>query len=124
LVVLTDGRDNSLYRDVVNKNRLLEPKQDRGFQKTLRAARAQRIPIYFVAFNTDKNFEPNLLGGDEYRNLRLIFSKAEVADRYLAGVRTRMEELADVSGGRMVYPERLEDIVPLYQQIGSELGTS
>ena len=24
----------------------------------------------------------------------------------------------------MLYPERLEDIVPLYQAIGSELGTS
>jgi hypothetical protein len=35
-----------------------------------------------------------------------------------------MEELADISGGRMLYPQRLEDIVPLYQQIGRELGTS
>jgi hypothetical protein len=35
-----------------------------------------------------------------------------------------MEELADASGGRALYPEQLEDIVPLYQQIGRELGTS
>jgi hypothetical protein len=35
-----------------------------------------------------------------------------------------MEGLAEVSGGRMLYPERLEDIIPLYQQIGAELGTS
>src|SRR5438477_8302020 len=35
LVVLTDGRDTSLYRDVVNRNRLLEPKQDRPFQSAL-----------------------------------------------------------------------------------------
>jgi hypothetical protein len=32
--------------------------------------------------------------------------------------------LAEVSGGRVLYPQRLEDIVPLYQQIGAELGTS
>jgi VWFA-related protein len=124
LVVLTDGRDTSLYRDVVEKDRVLEPKQDRPYQKALRTAKTQRIPVYFVAFNTDKNFEPNLIGGDEYRNLRVIFAKSNVADRYLAGVRMRMEELAEVSGGRVLYPERLEDIVPLYQQIGSELGTS
>jgi hypothetical protein len=35
-----------------------------------------------------------------------------------------MEELADVSGGRVLYPQHLEDIVPLYRQIGNELGTS
>jgi Ca-activated chloride channel family protein len=124
LVVLTDGRDTSLYKDVVNRNRLLEPKQDHPYQTALKAARSQHVPIYFVAFNTDKNFEPNMIGGDEYRSLRLIFPNSPVADRYLAGVRNRMEELADASGGHMLYPERLEDIVPLYQAIGSELGTS
>ena len=124
LVVLTDGRDTSLYKEVVSKNRLLEPKDDRPYQNALKAARSQGIPAYFVAFNTDKNFEPNLIGGDEYRSLRLIFPNSTVADRYLSGVRTRMEQLAEVSGGRVLYPERLEDIVPLYQQIGRELGTS
>jgi VWFA-related protein len=124
LVVLTDGRDTSLYKDVINRSRVLEPKQDHPFQATLKSARSQHIPIYFVAFNTDKNFEPNMIGGDEYRSLRLIFPNRSVADRYLAGVRNRMEELSDASGGRMLYPERLEDIVLLYQAIGSELGTS
>jgi VWFA-related protein len=124
LVVLTDGRDTSLYKEVVTRNRLLEPKADRPYQNALKAARAQRIPAYFVAFNTDKNFEPNLIGGDEYRSLRQIFKDRTIADRYLSGVRMRMEELAEASGGQVLYPQRLEDIVPLYQQIGSELGTS
>ncbi len=124
LVVLTDGRDTSLYKNFLTRNRPLEPQEDRPFQKILKAARAQAVPVYFVAFNTDKNLEPNLIGGDEYRNLRIIFPNSNAADRYLAGVRVRMEQLADVSGGRMLYPERLEDIVPLYQQIGQELGTA
>src|SRR5262249_40753423 len=123
-VVLTDGRDTSLYKDVVRRNRLLEPKDDRLYQSALKAARNSRIPIYFVAFNTDKNFSPNEIGGDEYRSLRLIFPNSTVADRYLAGVRLRMEELAQTSGAHVLYPQQLEDIVPLYQQIGSELGTS
>src|SRR5262249_41222777 len=112
------------YKQIVNTNRLLEAAEDRPYQKALREARTQRIPAYFVAFNTDRNFEPNTIGGDEYRSLQVIFPKSSIADRYLAGVRSRMEEMADVSGGRVLYPERLEDIVPLYQQIGSELGTS
>src|SRR5262249_44307942 len=124
LVVLTDGRDTSLYKDLVNRNRLLGPKEDRPYQKVLGVARTQRIPIYFVAFNTDKNFQPNIVGGDEYRSLRVIFPNSNVADQYLAGVRARMEEIAEASGGRTLYPERLEDIVPLYQQIGNELGTA
>src|SRR5262249_23099442 len=114
LVVLTDGRDTSLYKNLVTSNRLIEPKDDRPYQKTLKAARTQRIPIYFVAFNTDKNPAPNLSGGDEFRSLRMIFPRTNAADRYLEGVRRRMEELAEASGGRMLYPHQLEDIIPLY----------
>jgi VWFA-related protein len=124
LVVLTDGRDTSLYNNIVKKNQLLEPKEDRPYQRVLKAAKNNRTPLYFIAFNTDKNLEPNTIGGDEYRSLRLIFPNTNVADRYLTGVRTRMEELAEASGGRVLYPSRLEDIVPLYQQIGTELGIS
>src|SRR5262245_13580672 len=124
LVVLTDGRDTSLYKDAVNRNRLLDPKDDRNYQRLLRLARTQRIPIYFVAFNTDKNLQPNMIGGDEYRSLKVIFPHSSLPDRYLRGVRARMEEVAEAAGGRMLYPQRLEDIVPLYQEIGSELGTS
>jgi len=124
MVVLTDGRDTSLYAEAVKRNRLLDPKADRVYQTALRAARAQRVPIYFIAFNTDKNFEPNQIGADEYRHLRQIFPNSSLPDGYLSGVRLRMEEMAQASGGRVLYPQRLDDIVPLYQQIGSELGTS
>jgi VWFA-related protein len=124
LVVLTDGRDTSFYRELVTRNRLLDLKQDRLFQNVLKAARSQGIPAYLVAFNTDKNLEFNTSGGDEYRSLRLIFPNTTAPDLYLSGVRMRMEQLANASGGRVLYPERLEDIVPLYQQIGRELGTS
>ena len=124
LVVLTDGRDTSLYKEFVTNNRLLEPKAERRFQNLVKTARSQGIPSYFVAFNTDKNLEPNVVGGDEYRSLRVIFPNSTAADRYVEGVRLRMEQLAEVSAGRVLFPERLEDIVPLYQQIGRELGTS
>jgi len=124
LIVLTDGRDTSFYKDIVSRNRLLDPKAERPFQSALKAARSLHIPIYFVAFNTDRNLEPNTAGADEYRSLRIIFPHSDVPDRYLAAVRLRMEQLADISGGRILYPEKLEDIIPLYRQVGQELGTS
>jgi VWFA-related protein len=124
LVVLTDGRDTSIYKYIVKENRLLDPKNDRPFQRVLKLAGSQRVPIYFVAFNTDKNMEPNSIGGDEYRTLQTLFPGSSMADDYAVSVRMRMEQLAEISGGRMLYPERLQDIVLLYQQIAHELGTS
>ena len=35
-----------------------------------------------------------------------------------------MEAFANASGGRVFFPERLQDIVPLYDQISRELSTS
>jgi VWFA-related protein len=124
MVVLTDGRDTSLYTQLVKRNWLTEPSRDRGFQRALKAAHDQRIPVYFVAFNTDRNLEPNTIGADEYRNLRIIFPRTAVPDRYLEHVRMRMELIAEASAGRVLFPETLEDIVLLYEQISRELGTS
>jgi hypothetical protein len=38
--------------------------------------------------------------------------------------RSRMEQLAEISGGRVVFPNKPPDVIPLYEQIGRELGTS
>lgn len=124
MVILTDGRDTSIYTQLVKKNWLPEPAADRLFQKTLKASREHRVPVYFVAFNTDKNLEPNTIGSDEYRNLQIIFPRSAAPDRYLSQVRIRMERIAETSGGRVLFPESIEEIVPLYQQIGRELGMS
>lgn len=124
LVVLTDGRDTSLYREIFMKNRVLDPSEDRGYQKVFKAARQQRLPAYFVAVNTDRNFEPNTQGGDEYRNLMTIYGNSSTPRQYLTQVRIRMEQIAEVTGGRILFPARIEDIVPLYEQAGRELGTA
>ena len=124
MVVLTDGRDSSLYFELTKRNWMPEPSTDRLFQRALKAARDQRIPVYFVAFNTDKNLELNTIGVDEYRNLQVIYPRTAAADRYLEGVRIRMEQITEVSAGRVLFPQSIDDIVPLYEQIGRELGTS
>ena len=124
LVVLTDGRDTSIYKELMTRNRLLEREEDRPYQRVLKTASNQRIPVYVIAFNTDRNLEVNSLGADEYRRLQIVFPNSSLPERYLSGVRSRMEDLAEVSGGHIVYPKRLEDIVPLYQQIGRDVGNS
>jgi Ca-activated chloride channel homolog len=124
IVVLTDGRDSSLYTELTKRNWMPAPSTDRLFQRALKAARDERIPVYFVAFNTDKNLEPNTIGTDEYRNLQIIYPRTAAADRYLEGVRIRMEAIAEASAGRVLFPDSIDDIVPLYEQIGRELGMS
>jgi VWFA-related protein len=123
LVVLTDGRDTSLYRDLARTNRLLESSEDRLFQKALKASREERIPVYFVAINTDRNLDRETQR-DEYHNLHILFPNTAVPQRYLTQVRMRMEQIAETSGGRILFPEGIEEIIPLYQQIGRELGMS
>jgi Ca-activated chloride channel family protein len=123
LVVLTDGRDTALYRGLAKTNRLFESSEDRLFQKVFRAARDERIPVYFIAINTDRNLDTNAQR-DEYHNLHIIFPNTDVPQRYLRQVRLRMEQLAEVSGGRILFPSRIDEMVPLYQQIGRELGMS
>jgi len=124
LVVLTDGRDTSIYREVLSRNRILRAEEDKPFQKLLRSVRDHHIPVYFVAINTDRNLEPNVNGGDEYRNLQQLFPHTEIPGAYLREVRLRMEQLAESSGGRVLYPSSIEDVVPMYNQIGTELGTA
>ena len=36
--------------------------------------------------------------------------------------RLRMEQLAEATGGRVAFPQALEEIVPLYERIGRELS--
>ena len=124
VLVLTDGRDTSLYKQIIAHNRMVSIDSEHGFQKALKAARDQHVPIYFIALNTDLNYEPNVSGGDEYRNLETLFPESTIPDEYLKEVRVGMEELARVSGGRVLYPKDSEEIVPLYREIGRELGTA
>jgi Ca-activated chloride channel family protein len=124
LIVLTDGRDTSIYRHLMLTNRLPDLEEDNQYQRVLKVARAQHIPVYIIAFNTDRNLESNTLGADEYQRLQIIYPRSPVPEQYLEGVRNRMEEIAEVSAGRILYPKTIEEIVPLYQQIGREIGMS
>ncbi len=124
IIVLTDGRDTSLYREIIRHNRVMEPEDDRRFNGLYRTAAEKGIPVYFIAVNTDLNLDGNKEGADEHRNLEIIYKESPVPAQYLEQVRIRMERVAEVSGGRVLFPETLDEIIPLFEQIGKTLGSS
>src|SRR5262245_13135167 len=122
VIVMTDGRDTAFFKDIANRRKILDISQDRGFQSLLQNVRKRGIPLYFIALNTDRNraFTPN---DQEYVSLGIQLGSS-AADAYLVSVRERMERLAEVTGGRILYPRTLQDLAPLYEAIGQELGLS
>jgi Ca-activated chloride channel family protein len=122
VIVLTDGRDTSLYREIIRRNRVMDSVEDRRFRGLFKAAGKEGIPVHFIAINTDRNIEGNTRGADEYRNLQFIYKNSAVPEQYLEQVRERMEKVAEVSGGRVLFPRTIEDVIPLYEEIGKDLG--
>jgi hypothetical protein len=143
IIILTTGRDAELLRKSLSSGSVPPASADKEFQKLVKQARERGIPLYFVATNTDKNLiltDPNdasVIFRDEYIFLRDYYGSVKgssyanikdrsltIADDFLREVRSRMELLAEVSGGRIYFPARLDDVAPLYTQIARELGTS
>jgi Ca-activated chloride channel family protein len=120
IIVMTDGRDSSILDNVLVFKAIQEVDADKQFQKLVQSVRKQSIPLYFVAMNTDRNRDVDSLGL-EYSRIAQSVGQA-TADRYLVAVRSRMERLADVTGGRIFYPKTLTDIPPLYDALGRDLG--
>ena len=94
VVILTDGVDSAP-----------DATAESDYRRTLNTFRGSGIPIYFIAVGTDRNPSPGIPGKPP-------------------DVRERMEELAAVSGGRVVFPKKAEEMIPMYEQIARELGTS
>jgi VWFA-related protein len=124
VIVFSDGRDTSLYRQTLALERVPGIAEDRNFTRMVRDIEQSETPLYFVAMNTDRNLDLGNGGGNDYTILRRIYPQSSVPRDFLVQVRTRMERLSDVSGGRIFFPEKLEDVAQLYNQISRELGTS
>ena len=118
-VVLTDGVHNGIPIQRAGSSggvpRRVDAVDDSGFQKVLRQVKGTDVVLYFVAVNTDLN-PAGLVGSRGRYNPDDLYDTMQV--------RSRMELLAEVSGGKMVYPKQPGDVVPLFEQIGRELGTS
>jgi VWFA-related protein len=122
IIVMTDGRDTSFFKDIVNRRKIVGIEEDRDFQRVLQSVKKRGIPFYFIALNTDLNraLTPN---DQEYVSLGIQLGTA-TADQYLVAVRQRLERLAEATGGRILYPRTLQEVAPLYEAIGRDLGMS
>lgn len=116
VLVLTDGIDNRLSTGLVrhDKNKvptIAPPEADGEFKNMIRSVTRAGAPIYFVAIDTDLNADPRMDRGS--------FSFMQRT----AG-RVRMELTAELSGGRVHFPQSIDDVADYYQEIGRSLGHS
>jgi VWFA-related protein len=132
ILTITDGRESYFHEQTKELGDILTLTQDSDFQKRLKDAAKQAVPLYFIALDTD----PRYLGGYDYEYAFLKNPKdymrtdqylrgrrsPTIAEDYLKAVRLRMEKLAEVTGGFVVYPKSMQEVVGMYEQIGRELG--
>ena len=124
VVVFTDGVHSGIPGKTVQigglrLNRFVDPAQDGAFMSVLRAVERSDTVFYFIAVNTDiapgNSDASDLFPGTQYTPLALY---------NLQQVRSRMEQIVKVSGGRIVFSQRTSDTGMLFDQIVQELGTS
>jgi VWFA-related protein len=124
VIVFTDGVHGGIPSDTVkvgsvSLTRFVDPSKDKRFVAVRRQVERSDTVFYFIAVNTDHS--PNnvdaqgLFPGTQYTPLSLF---------NLQQVRSRMEQIAQVSGGRVVFSQRNSDTGLLFERIAKELGTS
>jgi len=97
VVVLTDGKDMSFFYGSKN-----------DFKRLLQATREEHIPVNIVALQSEAVSQ-------------VVFPNTSL---YLDAVRVNMQQLADDSGGEILFSKDFDDVARLYEQIGHRLGTS
>ena len=134
IIAMTDGRETFLFNETKRLGVVPDGTNDLDFKGRVTAARKRGVPYYFIALDTD----PRYLGqydveyaffknpdgyrrSSEYSNGR---RSPTIAEDFLAGVKLRMERLAEATGGRVVYPKSLAEVVSFFDRISKELGHS
>ena len=120
VIVFTDGRDFDMYPETrqVGGQAVPDPlyrvpaSVEERFARSRRILEDGKVPFYFVAMDTDRQLSENSAP-----------AKFEGWVRFLKEVRTRMEQLALVSGGHTAFPRKIEDLLPLYDRIQRDLGS-
>jgi VWFA-related protein len=124
VIVFTDGIHSGIPSNGVRVGgltipRFVDPARDPAFLAVRRAIERSDIVFYFIAVNSDlapTNVDAaGLFPGTQYTPLAIY---------NLQQVRSRMEQIAQVSGGRIVFSQRTSDTGVLFEQIVRDLGTS
>ena len=123
VIVFTDGVHEHIARRNVRMGgvvlpRFIDAADDKDFHSVLTAVRTSGARFYFVAMNTDLN------PGTVNEILHPVAAYSPLPIYNMQQVRSRMELLAEGSGGRIVFPRTPDDYKPLYAQIAQELGSS
>jgi VWFA-related protein len=134
IIAMTDGRETELFNETKRLGYVPAIEDDLHFKKWANDARKRGIPYYFIALDTDPKYISGIdmeyayfknpdgyMRSPEYSRAR---RNPRIAEEYLEGVRLRMEKLAEATGGRVIYPRSLNDVVGLFNQIAIELGYS
>jgi len=124
VVMLTDGVQTPfpLERIIVEGkqfDRYANAAIDKDFQKALRDVTKSEVVFYFAAVNSDMNPDPINTRG-RY-GIGLVYNPESIYNMLQA--RSRMMDVAEATGGRVVYPKKPDDIGPLYEEIVRELGS-
>jgi len=116
VVVLTDGVDSTTPTRKVkigerSYNQFIDLQTDSDYQKTLRTVRDSKIPFYFVAVGPelDEKFPKDLL------------ETALIDQRQ---IHSRLEQLAEASGGKVAYAKDGKDVVVMFEQISRKLSAT
>jgi hypothetical protein len=130
-VIFTDGRDGRLsprwFRDP-RGHEVLDPLfglvddgEAEEFAAVLDCVKQSGVKLHFIVINSDQDpeFGPAVVGR---RISGLYPGSTEGIQGYVAGVRSRLKELAEVSGGRVLYGNTPEDALALYRDLHLELG--
>ena len=126
VILFTDGRDGRLSPQwFMNETRqeifdplfgLIDSGEAEEFKKTSERVRSSGVRFYFLTVTTDK---PPDFGG---RPVSGLFPGSKVAlDAYIARVRLRMEHIAELSGGRVMYAKSAEDAIDRYGRLYGDL---
>jgi VWFA-related protein len=106
----------------VKQERVPEAATDADFRERLEELRRARVPLYFIAVNTDRNLGKS--PGGDYLNLQRVFGSKGLDTAFLEETRKRLERMAEVTGGRVFYPETMESVAEVYGQVRADLTAS
>ncbi|HZI51864.1 MAG TPA: hypothetical protein VFE29_08565 [Terriglobia bacterium] len=131
LIVFTDGRDGRLspgwftdsrQREVIDPLfGLVNDGEAQEFAETLYSLKQSGVKLHFIVINSDHDpeFGPAVVP----RRISGLYPGATAGIRdYLSGVRSRLKQLAEISGGRVLYGNTPQDASLLFSDLHQELG--
>jgi VWFA-related protein len=117
IVAITHGRDREIMAQTLRLGSPVELENDTEFSKHLQTLQRAAIPIHIIAKTNLENEEGKLHGP-------WFWHSDAVMAAFLKGVQLRMEKLADITEGRILFPKNIEELEPLFRNVGLALGIS